>query len=61
MPKVKKSQHVRVPLTIAAVMGGSHFSSPHETVTDLLRGVAGEVLWYPKSDFEIVTRVTPDL
>ena len=26
-----------------------------------LRGVAGEVLWYPKSDFEIVTRVTPDV
>ena len=27
----------------------------------ILRGVAGEVLWYPKSDFDIVTRVTPDL
>ena len=26
-----------------------------------LRGVAVEVVWYPKSDFEIVTRVTPDL
>ena len=23
-----------------------------------LRGVAGEVMWYPKSDFEIVTGVT---
>ena len=39
VPKLKKSQHVRVSL----------------------RGVAGEVLWYPKSDFEIVTRVTLDV
>ena len=26
-----------------------------------LRGVVGEVVWYPKSDFEIVTRVNLDV
>ena len=26
-----------------------------------LRGVGGEVVWYQKSNLEIVTRVTPDL
>ena len=42
-------------------------SSSDTSIADLqaenreLRRVVGEILWYPKSYFEIVTRVTPDL